>query len=112
MILNIVAKTSLDDVVVDFIGVRLKSGAEVSLNWDESGISRMYNGFEAGYVGVCFDEEYAHGRIDELEGFEITDYLLYSEKYDKEYTRKDVESGVAGFDFEIVQMKFEDDGKT
>ena len=92
------AKTNVSDVYVDFIEVRLASGEEVSLNWDESEISRSDDGFSARYKGVYFGDEYANGRIDELKGLEILDVGLYHES--------DVFA-----QFEIEEMEFEDDGK-
>lgn len=49
--------------MVDVIEVQLSNGEVVSLNWDESGIDRDNAGFSARYKGVCFDEEYADGRL-------------------------------------------------
>lgn len=79
MVLYVDATTDTVDLLIDFIEVQLKSGEVVSLNWDESGIDRTENGFSAKYKGVCFDEEYANGRIKELEGMRITEVQLHSD---------------------------------
>lgn len=99
MRLYLSAKTDIPDVVVDFIAVRLNTGEEVSLNWDESGISRCDDGFEARYNGVCFGENYANGMIDVLHGLQIVDIGFYTE-------------AAGSFHFEIEEMEFEDDDKT
>lgn len=99
MKLYLTAKTNIPDVYVDYIEVRLRSGEDVSLNWDESDISRTDDGFEARYKGVYFGEEYANGRIGDLEGFEITDIELYFET-----------TGL--FAFQIDGLLFEDGEKT
>ncbi len=98
MILYLKAKTNIPDAVVDLIDVKLKSGETVSLNWEESEIVRNNPDYSAKYKGVCFDEEYANGRISELEDLEITRISLFSE----------TDSG----DFEITELKFEDGDDT
>ena len=60
MILYLQATTNVQDLVIDYIEVKLKSGKTASLNWDESGINRSETGFDARYKGVYFDEEYTH----------------------------------------------------
>lgn len=99
MRLYLTAKTNIPDVYVDFIEVRLSSGEVVSLNWDESDISRSDDGFSARYKGVYFNEEYANGRIEDLKGLEIIDIGLY------------FESTVSAH-FEIEEMLFEDGDKS
>ena len=95
MILYLQATTNVQDLVIDYIEVKLKSGKTVSLNWDESGINRSETGFDAWYKGVYFNEEYANGRISELTGMKIDTVKLYSEQVkDPEIT--------------ITQMSFED----
>lgn len=80
MILYLQATTNVQDLMIDYIEVKLKSGKTVSLNWDESGIERSKTGFDARYKGVYFDEEYANGRISELAGMKIDTIGLYSEQ--------------------------------
>ena len=79
MRLYLTAKTSIPDLFIDYIQVKLKSGEEVSLNWDYSDIERTPSGFSARYKGVYFDEEHAHGRIEELRDMKITDIGVYFE---------------------------------
>lgn len=79
MILYLKVKTNIEDVIVDSIDVRLASGKEIRLTWDESDINRTAFGFQARYKGVYFDEEYANGRIKELHGMQILDITLSSE---------------------------------
>ena len=52
MRLYLTAKTSIPDLFIDYIQVKLKSGEEVSLNWDYSDIERTSSGFSARYKGV------------------------------------------------------------
>ena len=73
------AKTSIPDLFIDYIEVRLTSGESASLNWDESEIYRNPDGFGAKYKGVYFGEEPANGRLDELRSMVITDIGLYSD---------------------------------
>lgn len=80
MILYLQAVTSVPDLIIDYIEVEKRGGTVVSLNWDESEISRSEWGFSARYKGVYFDEEYANGKLDELKKMRITCIGLYSEK--------------------------------
>lgn len=79
MRLYLTAETSIPDLYIDYIEVLLKSGEEVSLNWDYSDIERTPSGFSARYKGVYFDEDYANGRIEELRDMKITDIGVYYE---------------------------------
>ena len=83
------------EVRYDYIEVKLKSGKTASLNWDESGINRSETGFDARYKGVYFDEEYANGKISELDGMKIDTVKLYSEQ-------------TKNPEITITQMSFED----
>ena len=98
MRLYLTAKTSIPDLYIDYIEVKLKSGEEVSLNWDYSDIERTPSGFSARYKGVCFGEGYANGRIDELRDMKITDIGVY---YESEHEQ----------DIKIEIMDFVDDDK-
>ncbi len=73
------AVTTIPDLFIDYIEVRLTSGESASLNWDESEIYRNADGFGARYKGVYFGEEPANGRLDELHDMVITDIGLYSD---------------------------------
>ena len=73
------AATTIPDLFIDYIEVRLASGESASLNWDESEIYRNPDGFGAKYKGVYFGEEPANGRLDELRDMVITDIGLYSD---------------------------------
>ena len=98
MRLYLTAKTSIPDLFIDYIQVKLKSGKEVSLNWDYSDIERTSSGFSARYKGVYFDEEHANGRIDELHDMKITDIGVYYESKHEQ-------------DIKIEVMDFVDDDK-
>lgn len=98
MRLYLTAKTSIPDLFIDYIQVKLKSGEEVSLNWDYSDIERTSSGFSARYKGVYFDEEYANGRIEELRDMKITDIGVYYESKCEQ-------------DIKIEVMDFVDDDK-
>ena len=63
MILYLDARTTVKDLIIDYIEVELANGETASLNWDESEIERTGNGFSARYKGVCFGEVYANGRL-------------------------------------------------
>lgn len=79
MRLYLTAKTFIPDLYIDYIEVRLASGEEISLNWDESDISRTPFGFSARYKGVCFGEEHANGKLEQLRDMEIVDIGVYYE---------------------------------
>lgn len=98
MILYLDAKTNCPDLIIDFIEVRLASGNLVSLNWDASGIDREDGGFSTRYKGVCFDEEYANGRIDELQKMKIQTVQVHTE----------LDIPIV---FRIEEMLFTDNGK-
>ena len=74
MILYLSASTDLEDLVIDYIEVKLVTGETVSLNWDESDIEQLDTGFHARYKGVYFDEEYANGKLDSLREMQIDSY--------------------------------------
>ena len=99
MILYLSATTNIPDAYIDYIAVRLNTGEEVSLNWDESEIYRDEKGFETRYKGVYFGDDYANGRIDELKDLELQDVGLYFESEGK-------------FHFRIDEMQFEDGEET
>ncbi len=99
MILYLSARTSLPDLTVDFIEVRLATGEIVSLTWDESEFGQDGDVFIARYKGVCFGEDYANGRVKELQGMEIAQVGVYTE------------SGEAHrAEIKITEMEFEDNG--
>ena len=79
MILYLSASTDLEDLVIDYIEIKLVTGETVSLNWDESDIERLDNGFNARYKGVYFDEEYANGKLSILREMQIDKIGIYSE---------------------------------
>ena len=60
MTLYLEAATTIPDLFIDYIEVRLTSGESASLNWDESEIYRNPDGFGARYKGVYFGEEPAN----------------------------------------------------
>lgn len=98
MTLYLDVRTNCSDLMVDFIEVQLSNGEVVSLNWDESGIDRDNAGFSARYKGVCFDEEYADGRLDDLREMKIQTVQVYTEL------------GIP-VTFQIAEMLFVDAGK-
>ena len=83
MDLTVVARTDVKDLLIDYIDVISKDGKLLSLNWDYSSVTRVVGGFMAEYVGVCFGEESAEGKIKELENMKVYHVGLYSEKEKK-----------------------------
>ena len=83
MELYLTATSNVVDLTIDFIEVRLKSGETVSLNWDESRFDRDEVEIDAHYLGVCFDEESACGKLDELQGMQVVSVGLYSEEHEE-----------------------------
>lgn len=98
MILYLSAGTDLEDLLIDYIEVKLATGETVSLNWDESDIERLDTGFSARYKGVYFGEEYANGKLDSLREMQIEKIGIYAE------------SGSYS-DIVITEMIFEDAGE-
>ena len=98
MILYLSARTTVKDLMIDYIEVELVNGETISLNWDESDIGRTGDGFSARYKGVYFGEVYANGRLEQLQDMKITDIGLYSES--------DTPLNIC-----ITLMEFEDDGR-
>lgn len=93
------AATTIPDLFIDYIEVRLTSGESASLNWDESEIYRNPDSFGARYKGVYFGEEPANGRLDELHDMVITDIGLYSDT-------------VPETQITVSEMEFVDDGRS
>lgn len=83
MELYLTATSSVVDLTIDFIEVRLKSGETVSLNWNESRFDRDEGEIDAHYLGVCFNEESACGKLDELQGMQVVSVGLYSEEHEE-----------------------------
>ena len=52
MILYLDARTTVKDLMIDYIEVELANRETASLNWDESDIGRADDGFSARYKGV------------------------------------------------------------
>lgn len=71
MILELTAKTSVDDATVEFIQVTTKQGESISLNWETSYLTRDSKGFSARHVAVCFGEDYANGKLETLRNMTI-----------------------------------------
>ena len=65
MILEVTAKTKVADLTIDFIQVITRLGKSISIDWDTSFVTRTGDIFEARYVGVYFNEEYANGKLAE-----------------------------------------------
>ena len=95
MKMYLTVETTIQDVFIDFIEVRLNTGEVVSLNWDESEIAREETKFLGTYKGVCFGEEYANGRINELKDMVVVHVEVYTESKNPE-------------DVKIVRMEFND----
>ena len=93
------ATTTIPDLFIDYIEVRLASGESASLNWDESEIYRNPDGFGAKYKGVYFGEEPANGRLDELRDMVITDIGLYSDT-------------ISETQITVSEMEFVDNGRS
>ncbi len=95
MILCLEAKTDFNGLTIGFIEIKLSSGKLVSLTWDESESGIIDSIFTARYRGVYFGEDYANGRISELNNICIESVEIYTE------------SGKGSY-FEIESLLFED----
>lgn len=99
MILYVNAKTSVKDLLIESMDVKLSDGRNVLLTWDESDISRDEEGFSARYKGVYIDDSYANGKINELKDMKIIEVTL-----DTDFDMKED-------DFSITEMIIWDDGE-
>ena len=86
MILCVKATTNNPRAHIDFIEVRTPDGRETNINWAYSEYNFNESGFEAEFTGVEFDGENAAGRIDKMNGAQITALQLYDIENEKEYT--------------------------
>lgn len=96
MTLYVYIKTNIADLKIDYIEVVLKTGEQVSLNWDYSGKQLTEDGFIERFQDVCFDEDYAIGRIDEVESITIVAVGYYTEENTK------------NIELAIIEMVFEE----
>lgn len=99
MILYVNAKTSVKDLLIESIEVKLSDGRNVLLTWDESDISRDEESFSARYKGVYIDDSYANGKINELKDMKIIEVTL-----DTDFDMKEN-------DFSITEIIIWDDGE-
>lgn len=79
MILYVEVKTNIPDAIIEYIEIKTPD-QKLTLDWDESYISRNKDGFKARYKGVYFNEKYANGRIQELKNGKVSKVQIYSEK--------------------------------
>lgn len=98
MILYLSVNTGIEDLGIDYMEIKLGTGETVLIDWDESDISRLENGFYARYKGVYFDGEYANGKLSSLRGMQI-DYINF-------WTESE-----SGPEIVITGMTFEDAGE-
>ncbi len=95
MNLCVVAKTSIKDLVIDFIEIVNEKGETLSLNWGESSIKRVKDGFEACYKHVVSGEDEIFD-MEDLSEMRVVGVGLYSD------TKKVL-------DIDIQEMGFVDD---
>lgn len=98
MLLCLTAKTEIKDLVIDYIEVRTKSGETIFLNWEWSDTGWSEGILQANYRGVCFGENSADGRLNELEGMKVEEVGMYSEEF-----------GEGQYPLNIESMFFEED---
>lgn len=83
MIMYLQVKTKVPDLRIELFKMRLKSGEIVTVDWDESELERESDGFNVRYKGVYFDDEYANGRLEEIDKPDITSVKVSSELEEK-----------------------------
>lgn len=98
MLLTVKADTSVKDLVIDYIEVICESGRSISLNWEQSNVRKTETGFYADYLGVCFNDKLANGKLHELYGMQVDIIGLYSEQKGK-------------LDIDVKEMYFYEDEK-
>lgn len=98
MLLTVKADTSVKDLVIDYIEVICESGRSISLNWEQSNVRKTETGFYADYLGVCFNDKLANGKLHELYGMQVDVIGLYSEQKGK-------------LDIDVKEMYFYEDEK-
>lgn len=98
MLLTVKADTSVKDLLIDYIEVICESGRSISLNWEQSNVRKTETGFYADYLGVCFNDKLANGKLHELYGMQVDVIGLYSEQKGK-------------LDIDVKEMYFYEDEK-
>lgn len=83
MLLTVKADTSVKDLVIDYIEVICESGRSISLNWEQNNVRKTETGFYADYLGICFNDKLANGKLHELYGMQVDVIGLYSEQKGK-----------------------------
>lgn len=92
------ARTRMQNLIIDYIEVRLADGREPCLTWKESKISRSPKGFAALYSNVEFDGSSKKVMLEDLKGMKVKQVQTYSQKTGTEY--------LAGTDLAILSMEF------
>ena len=98
MLLTVKANTSIKDLVIEYIEIVCASGKRISLNWEQSNITKTATGFYAEYLGICFNDKLAKGQLNELSGMQVEVIGLYSEQEGK-------------IDIDVKEMCFYEDEK-
>ena len=98
MLLMVKANTSVKDLIIEYIEITNELGKNITLNWEQSEVTRTDTGFEGSYLGVCFGEKLADGKLSELYGMTVDAIGLYSEQKGK-------------LDIEVTEMYFYEDDK-
>lgn len=78
MKLYLVAKTSIKDLVIDFIEIINEKGKTLTLNWSKSSMERRKDGFEAYYENVVSGEDEIFC-MDDLSEMRVVYVELYSD---------------------------------
>ena len=87
MNLYVVAKTSIKDLVIDFIEIVNEKGQTISLNWEESSVERVKDGFESCYEHVVSGEDEIFRKAEA----DITN-LAMTAIYEREYAKFNTET--------------------
>ena len=98
MLLMVKANTGVKDLIIEYIEITNELGKNITLNWGQSEVTRTDTGFEGSYLGVCFGEKLADGKLSELYGMTVDAIGLYSEQKGK-------------LDIEVTEMYFYEDDK-
>ncbi len=99
MNLNVTVKTTVKDLVIDFIEVINTEGKDFFLGWDESFVEKTEDGFQAQYKKVNFDDKYAPESFSDLIGMKVNIIGLYSEQ------KGPIDIDITEMDFEITTRK-------
>lgn len=101
MILYIDAVSPHKFLYIDYLYLKCKDGREIGIDWDETDWAYENGAYSSRHKGVYFNDEYANGRVKEIEGAELGDVFF-------EWSGSESEPDNSTNGFNITSIIFED----